>query len=116
MGGAEKTRLLKGARALPFPVQWEEAFGLVMIEAMACGTPVIALARGAVPEIVTPGENGAYAGDAGELPALVDRVAALDRARVRASVQQRFSHHRMVSAYVDLYRRVLAERAADREV
>ena len=116
VGGAEKMRLLQRARALLFPVQWEEAFGIVMIEAMACGTPVVALARGAVPEIVMPGENGAYAGDAAELPPLVDRVAALDRARVRASVEQRFSHHRMVTAYVDLYRRVSAERVADREV
>ena len=116
VGGAEKMRLLQRARALLFPVQWEEAFGIVMIEAMACGTPVVALARGAVPEIITPGENGAYAGDAAELPPLVDRVAALDRARVRASVEQRFSHHRMVTAYVDLYRRVSAERVADREV
>jgi glycosyltransferase involved in cell wall biosynthesis len=96
-------------------VQWEEAFGLVMIEAMACGTPVVALARGAVPEIVTPGENGDYAEDAGALPPLVDRVAVLDRARVRASVEQRFAYHRMVSGYVDLYRRVLAQPVGRRE-
>jgi glycosyltransferase involved in cell wall biosynthesis len=114
VGAAEKLRLLQHARALLFPVQWEEAFGLVMIEAMACGTPVVALARGAVAEIITPGENGDYAADIRELPALVDRVAALDRARVRASVAERFSHRRMVRAYIDLYRRVVADTATRR--
>jgi glycosyltransferase involved in cell wall biosynthesis len=81
--GAEKLRLLQGASALLFPVQWEEAFGLVMVEAMACGTPVVALARGAVTEVVTPGVNGDWAEHADQLPFLVDRVTALDRARVR---------------------------------
>ena len=112
--GAEKLRLLQRAHGLLFTVQWEEAFGLVMIEAMACGTPVVALTRGAVPEIVTPRVNGAHTEDVRELPFLVERIASLDRARVRASVEQRFSHHGMVRAYVDLYRRLVAEAPAVR--
>jgi glycosyltransferase involved in cell wall biosynthesis len=114
VGGAEKIRILQRAHALLFPVQWEEAFGLVMVEAMACGTPVVALARGAVPEIVVPGENGFHTERAAMLPSLVDRVAVLDRARVRATVERRFSHRRMVSAYVELYRRVIADETARR--
>jgi glycosyltransferase involved in cell wall biosynthesis len=108
VGGAEKLRLLQGARGLLFPVQWEEAFGLVMVEAMACGTPVLALARGAVPEIVVAGENGFHAPDAESLVPLVARLGGLDRWRVRASVERRFSHRRMVAGYVALYRRLRA--------
>jgi glycosyltransferase involved in cell wall biosynthesis len=110
VGGAEKLRLLQRARALLFPVQWEEAFGLVLVEAMACGTPVLALARGAVPEIVVPGVNGFHATDPAALPALVERLGGLDRARVRASVVPRFSHRRMVDDYERLFRRLVAQR------
>ena len=77
--------------------------------------PVVALARGAVTEVVTPGVNGDWAEHAEQLPFLIDRVTPLDRARVRASVERRFSHRRMVSDYVDIYRRVLAATEARRE-
>jgi glycosyltransferase involved in cell wall biosynthesis len=104
--GADKVDLLGRARALLFPSLEEETFGLVIVEAMACGTPVVALRRGAVAEIVCPGVNGFHAADVAELPALVRRVAEVDRAGVRASVIERFSHQRMVDAYVELYRRL----------
>jgi glycosyltransferase involved in cell wall biosynthesis len=116
VAGAAKIDLLQRARGLVFPVQWEEAFGIVMVEAMACGTPVLALARGAVPEIVVQGENGFHAREPGELVPLVARLGGLDRARVRASVERRFSHRRMVAGYVDLYRRVCADAAADKSL
>jgi glycosyltransferase involved in cell wall biosynthesis len=105
-----KVALLGGARALVFPVQWEEAFGLVMIEAMACGTPVAALDRGAVREVV---ENEVTGGVFSSLDALVlglPRVLALDRSRVRARVVERFGIERMVDAYVDVYNRLASAR------
>jgi glycosyltransferase involved in cell wall biosynthesis len=104
--GPDKVELLRRARALLFPSLEEETFGMVIIEAMACGTPVVALRRGAVAEIVTPGVNGFHASDVEELPPLVARVREIDRARVRASVIERFSHQRMADAYVALYRRL----------
>jgi glycosyltransferase involved in cell wall biosynthesis len=107
VSGAEKVRLLQRAHGLLFTVQWEEAFGLVMIEAMACGTPVVALTRGAVPEIVSNGTNGYHAPDAADLPALIAKLDALERARVRASVEGCYSHRRMVAEYVALYRHAL---------
>ena len=108
VGGARKAELLRRARALLFPVLKEESFGLVLLEAMASGTPVVALRKGAVAEVVTPGVNGFYADEPAELPALVARVGEIDRRRVAASIEARYSHHRMVDAYVDLYRQMTA--------
>jgi glycosyltransferase involved in cell wall biosynthesis len=105
--GADKTNLLKNAAVLLFPTMIEEAFGLVMVEAMACGTPVVALRRGAVPEIVTTGVNGFYTEQLAELPELVRKASALDRVGVRHSVEHRFSHRRMVDEYLNLYQEVL---------
>jgi glycosyltransferase involved in cell wall biosynthesis len=102
----DKTRLLRGARALLYPVQQGEPFGLVLIEAMACGTPVVALNEGAVPEIVRDGVSG-YTFET--LDALVDgwqRVDALDRAAVRADAVARFDVATMVDGYEALYRRL----------
>ncbi len=107
VGGAEKVRLLQKAKGLLFPALWEETFGLVMVEAMACGTPVVALRKGAVPEIITPGVNGFYGECPADLPVLVERLVEVDRARVRQSVQERFSHHRMVKQYLAVYHRLL---------
>jgi glycosyltransferase involved in cell wall biosynthesis len=104
--GWSKIELLQKARGLLFPVLWEEPFGLVMVEAMACGTPVVALRRGSVPDIVVPGINGFYGECPGDLPGLVQRLDEIDRAQVHRSVQTRFSHKRMVNDYQALYHRL----------
>ena len=103
VGHAEKVALLGGARALIYPVKAGEPFGLVLTEAMACGTPVVGLDAGAVREVVDDGVTG---GVFASLDALVEglpRVLALDRARVRATAVDRFGVDRMVDAYVDVY-------------
>ena len=86
-----KVDLLRGAAGLLFPIQWEEPFGLVMIEALACGTPVIALRRGSTPEVVRDGETGFLCAGVDEMVAAIARLPELDRARCRQDVQQRFS-------------------------
>lgn len=110
VGPHEKAALLGGARALLYPVQADEPFGLVLAEAMACGTPVAALDRGAVREVVDDGVTGvAFA----SLDALVEglaRVLALDRARVRAAAADRYGVDRMVDAHVEVYSRLAATR------
>ncbi|HEX4086164.1 MAG TPA: glycosyltransferase family 4 protein [Chthoniobacteraceae bacterium] len=103
---AQKQELLRNAAALIFPIQWEEPFGLVMIEAMACGTPVLGHALGSVAEVVDAGITGFYAPEIAQMGALVPEVLALDRRRVRQQAESRFSCQRMVSEYVDLYRRI----------
>jgi glycosyltransferase involved in cell wall biosynthesis len=109
VGGRAKDQLLGGARALLFPIDWEEPFGLVMIEALACGTPVVAWRRGAVPEVVEDGVTG-FVVD--ELDAAVDAVraiGAIDRARCRAVFEERFEATRMAQAYLDAYGRAIDE-------
>lgn len=109
VSGAAKWALYAGARALLFPIQWEEPFGLVMIEAMACGTPVVATRRGSVPEIVVPGETGVIAPADADLAALAEAVRAVrDVAPTacRARVERCFSADAMVSAYERVYARV----------
>jgi len=102
---SEKNELLRNASALLFPVQWPEPFGLVMIEAMACGTPVIAHNLGSVAEVVDNGLTGYHASSISGLDALVTRALALDRRVVRAHAQERFSYRRMVDGYEHLYRK-----------
>jgi glycosyltransferase involved in cell wall biosynthesis len=107
LGGAnfeQKCRLLGGAAALVFPITWPEPFGLVMIEAMACGTPVLALKNGSVPELVEPGVTGYFADDLPALEKLLAPTLALDRAQVRAAAAQRFDMPRLVDDYLRLYR------------
>lgn len=109
---AEKIRLLQGASALVNPIRWAEPFGLVMIEALACGTPVLAFAEGAAPEIVDHGTTGFLSRTTDELIGHLARLGELDRAACRAAAEERFSTERMVRDHLALYERVLADRAA----
>ena len=104
IGEAEKASFLGNARALLFPIDWPEPFGLVMIEAMACGTPVIAWNCGSVPEVVDDGVTGFIVGDEAAAVAAVRRAAMLDRAQVRAVFERRFTVERMAMDYLSIYR------------
>jgi glycosyltransferase involved in cell wall biosynthesis len=109
-----KSEFLGGALALLFPVDWPEPFGLVMIEAMACGTPVLAFRRGSVEEIVEPGITGAIVDSVDEAVHALPRVLALSRRRVRRRFEQRFTATRMAKDYLAVYHS-LVERAAPAE-
>ena len=115
VGGGAKLDLLARARCLLFPIDWEKPFGMVMIEAMACGTRMVATPRGSVPEIVQHGETGFVCADERALAAAVRAAPAIDPARCRAEVEARFSAERMAAGYASIYRRVVqpAEPAAD---
>lgn len=103
---AERDQLLAGAAALVYPLLYHEPFGLVPIEAMACGTPVLATALGAVPELVEPGLTGYLADSWQELAELVPRARELDRQRIRDRAVERFGYERMVDQHEALYRRL----------
>ena len=105
---AAKGELLGSARALLFPIDWPEPFGLVMIEAMACGTPVIAWNRGSVPEIVEDGVTGFVVASEAEAVEALARLGSLDRAGIRRRFEERFTAERMARDYLALYRRLLA--------
>ena len=102
-----KEELLRGARALLFPIDWPEPFGLVMIEAMACGTPVVAWRCGSVPEVVETGVTGFVVDSEAQAVEALARIDALDRARVRARFEARFTAERMARDYLEIYRRLL---------
>ena len=102
-----KAKFLGEARALLFPVDWQEPFGLVMIEAMACGSPVLAFRCGSVPEIIDPGVTGAIVESMEEAVQVLPRVLSLDRRRVRRRFEQRFTAGRMARDYVQVYRSLL---------
>jgi glycosyltransferase involved in cell wall biosynthesis len=106
VGGAEKYELLGEAIALLNPIQWMEPFGLVMIEAMATGTPVVATPMGSAPEIVDDGVSGYLASSLEDLAGLLLRAGNLDRRTVRAQAEDRFSTERMVGAHLALYSRL----------
>jgi glycosyltransferase involved in cell wall biosynthesis len=105
----EKVELLQHARATLFPIEWEEPFGLVMIESMACGTPVIATRWGSVPEVLDHGRTGVIVDDWRNTAAALEEADRLDPAELRRDVEQHFSPERMVADYVAAYERVLSE-------
>ena len=103
----EKCRLLAQAHALLVPIEWEEPFGLVMVEALACGTPVIALRRGSVSELLRHGETAYIADDLAGMVAGVDLVSQLDASVLRAEAKRRFRVERMVEGYLEAYEEVI---------
>ena len=109
----QKPAFLGNARALLFPIDWPEPFGLVMIEAMACGTPVIAFCSGSVPEVIDDGVSGFIVQDLDAAVEAVRRVGHLDRAQVRETFMRRFTVDHMARAYVSIYRRLAADRPAE---
>ncbi len=117
IGQAEKDDFLGGAYALLFPIDWPEPFGLVMIEAMACGTPVIAYRCGSVPEVMEHGVTGFIVNDLDEAVRAVKRVSSLDRRRCRRVFEERFTSVRMARDYLEVYRRlILQQEALERKV
>jgi glycosyltransferase involved in cell wall biosynthesis len=114
LGPTDKMALLGDAVALINPISWDEPFGMVMVEALACGTPVLAFGRGAAPEIVDDGVTGFLADDEAGLIDAVERLDELDRGACRAAVEGHFSADRMVGDYVALYDRVVAADLAGR--
>lgn len=108
---AQKNDLLGGALAFLMPIEWEEPFGIVMAEALACGTPIVGTPRGSVPEVVRDGVNGFIAPDVAGMAEAVGRVSTLSRAACRADCEARFSDTAIVDAYERLYReRILVAR------
>jgi len=103
IGDHEKSDILSGAIGLLLPIDWPEPFGLVMIEAMACGTPVIAYDRGSVPEIVEDGRTGFIVHDEDSAVAAVAQLPALDRQAIRGHFEKRFTARRMALDYLDTY-------------
>jgi glycosyltransferase involved in cell wall biosynthesis len=99
----QKSDFLGGATALLFPIDWPEPFGLVMIEAMACGTPVIAFRSGSVPEVVDDGHTGFVVATVEEAVEAVGRIGEIDRAKVRAAFETRFTAERMAREYLKIY-------------
>jgi len=106
--GPARDKLLGRARALLYPIQYPEAFGLVLVEAMLCGTPVAAMGLGAAPEIIDQGISGSVAKSPEEFPRAVVEAMALDRARVRQQAERRFSAERMARDYVRVYERIIS--------
>src|SRR4029078_218627 len=107
IGDTEKAAFLSGAIALLVPIDWPEPFGLVMIEAMACGCPVIAYNRGSVPEIIEDGVTGFIVEDKEGAIGAVDRLAHISRAKVRERFEQRFTARRMALDYLSAYRSLI---------
>jgi glycosyltransferase involved in cell wall biosynthesis len=110
LSGEDRDRLLADSYATLMPGKWPEPFGLVAIESLACGTPILARPSGALPEIVRDGVDGFFAEDATSLAKRVPKIAALDRAAIRASVLERFSAGRMTDGYEAVYRRFVGTR------
>ena len=112
----EKNSFLAQAAALLFPIAWPEPFGIVMIEAMACGTPVIAYPFGSVPEVIQDGINGYIVPDIEAALEAVKKLGQLDRKKIRKSFEQRFTASRMTQEYLRIYNRILSRKKAPRAV
>ena len=108
---AQKPDFLSGAHALIFPIDWPEPFGLVMIESMACGTPVVAFEAGSVPEVIDDGVTGFIVHSENEAVAALGRLNELDRTQVRATFDRRFTSRRMAEDYVNLYEELIGKAA-----
>lgn len=106
----QKNELLGGCRAFLMPIEWDEPFGIVMAEAMACGTPVIGFGRGAVPEIVAHNETGFVCADTQAMIASVRNLASLDRRRCRLRVESLFSNEAVVNRFLSIYQDLISQR------
>jgi glycosyltransferase involved in cell wall biosynthesis len=109
---AEKNDFVGNALALVCPYDWPEPFGLVLIEALACGTPVLAYRRGSIPEVIENGVTGFVSENLSEMAAVVERLGEIDRQRCRASFEKRFTADRMARDYVALYEQIIEDRVA----
>ncbi|MFI5212471.1 MAG: glycosyltransferase family 4 protein [Candidatus Saccharimonadales bacterium] len=112
IGGKKKLKFISQARALLFPIEWNEPFGMAVVEALACGTPVIAMNRGAMPEIIQHGVNGFLANDEKEFAEYMTRIDEIDPKACRQSVEAQFSADRMASAYIERYQEAIARHKA----
>jgi glycosyltransferase involved in cell wall biosynthesis len=110
VGGRERSAFLAGAAALLFPISWPEPFGLVMAESLACGTPVIALDRGSVPEVLTDGVTGFVCADEDAMVDAVAQLRAIDRGICRLEAERRFSPAGMADRYERVYHELTADR------
>jgi glycosyltransferase involved in cell wall biosynthesis len=112
VGHEDKVRLLHGARAMLFPIEWEEPGALVLLEAMACGTPVVATRRGCVPEMVVHGRTGFIVDEPAEAPAMLERLDEIDAEDCRTHVATHFSAERLTRDYEAIYEAVLEDRTS----
>jgi len=107
----QKVKLLGGAKALLFPIIWEEPFGLAIVEANACGTPVVAFNRGSVPELIENGVNGYIAKSRRGFERAIRQIDQVDRATCRSYVEKRFSLKKMIKSHEELYRSIISSHA-----
>lgn len=105
----QKQEFLGNAAALVFPIDWNEPFGIVMIEAMACGTPVIAHSRGSVPEVIEPGRSGFLVSSVEEAVKVIQGIPNHDRRKVREAFEERFTAARMAADYLEIYKRLIGK-------
>ena len=110
VGPTDRNRLLGSALALLHPIQFDEPFGLSVIESMACGTPVIAFDRGSMPELIENGKNGFLVGNEDEAIEAVSHIGGVDRSACRRHVEQHFTVERMVDQYIEVYEMILRDR------
>ena len=107
VGGADRTNALGSAHALLHLINFDEPFGLSVVEALACGTPVIACNRGSMPELIDDSVTGFLVNNVDEAVSAISRIGEIDRAACRAAVAERFTVERMADRYLDLYRSLL---------